>query len=178
LGNLVLFVCFVMVIALFVVLNRMAGSMASVGPGGTSAAAGEIDWMEILYPHFSWLAFVVLFAVFVVRFQRNQLRNLWEKQQQLHRPNTVEITVGGVTVSSPVSRSEYRWEGIARLTETRNLFLLYTSTLTFHIFPKRAFAREEEMNGLRNMAKTLIGPERQGFEVVAVDEAEMQKAKV
>jgi hypothetical protein len=134
------------------------------------------DWGALFYPHISWLLMITLFAIFVAKHQRTSIRRAWDGQKNLHRPHTLDMTVQGVTVSTPLSRSDYHWDAIPKFLETPNMLILYVSDLTFHLVPKRALATLEELEAFRSMCKNLISTDRQGFEVVPQQAAQSQNS--
>ena len=86
----------------------------------------------------------------------NNEKAIWESQPHLHRPQTMEVTEGGVVVSDAVSRTENRWDAYSHVRETPNLFLLYTSDLVIQSVPKRAFASEQDLRSFRELVRQTI----------------------
>jgi len=93
-------------------------------------------------------------AAFMSRL--NNEKAIWESQPHLHRPQSMEVTEGGVVVSDAVSRTENRWDAYSHVRETPNLFLLYTSDHAIQTVPKRAFGSEEDLRHFRELLRRTI----------------------
>src|SRR5262249_7964881 len=106
-------------------------------------------------------------AYFLLR--RVLYRWVWKTQRHLHRPRTIDVSVDGVKVVEELSQHFYAWPAFHKFAETPNLFLLYSSAMTFVMLPKRAIS-DEQQSALRNMASYLVlhlEDARRGFAVAA-----------
>jgi hypothetical protein len=111
---------------------------------------------DVLLPILPWLLIFGFIWFFVFRALRGNWRKVWEGQPQLHGPQTMDAGEDGVTVATPLSRAEYRWEAFQHVRETPNLFLLYMSNFSFHMVPKRSFASDAEVDQFRSLVRNFI----------------------
>jgi hypothetical protein len=114
----------------------------------------SLDW-KLLLPHSTWLFFLTWFLIVVFNKQRKGARKLWDGQPAFHRLKTADISAAGVVISDDQTRLEYRWPGFAGWRETKNLFLLLTSSKTSWFLPKRAFPGEEELKAMRALCELI-----------------------
>jgi hypothetical protein len=126
------------------------------------APAAWPDW-RILLPHSTWLMFMAIVSGFMLRGQT--LARMWEKQPELHCAKKAEITAEGVVISDDVSRLEYRWIGFIDGKETASLFLLLVTDRLCVIIPKRGFANDEQLAGMRNLMRLIWNGQPKGFPV-------------
>ena len=94
------------------------------------------------------------FSVFLAAV--GNYKAMWEKQEHLHRPQSVEVREDGLVISDAVTRAENRWDAFTHVRETPNLFMLYSSDYAFYMLPKRAFAAEEELRQFREMVRRRV----------------------
>jgi hypothetical protein len=127
-----------------------------MGGGGGGGGGGNSRLVESLLPLAPWLVMFAIIWVFVFRLMRRQTRQNWEGQPNLHLEYRVDISPDGVSVSCPVSSSAYRWEAFQRVQETPRLFILFLSTLTFVLIPKRAVPDAQAVDWLRDTLRTMI----------------------
>lgn len=112
----------------------------------------ESGWPGALSICIPFVLFVALWWFILVRaLTRGAAMNpaLFEQQQYTFR--TEMINMKGETFSAEVS-----WGHMTKLTETQNLFLLYSGPMTARILPKRAFA-PEQVAAFLQMARTTEG---------------------
>jgi hypothetical protein len=85
-------------------------------------------------------------------------RGRWRSEPFLHLENVV--TFGEEKIDYLVGRveSHLEWKYYRYFLETPNAFLLVTSGLAISVFPRRAFASEEEWQALQRMAATNLIP--------------------
>lgn len=122
-----------------------------------------------------WFVIFLMIWVFVFRLLRRQTRQNWEGQPNLHMESRIDISPDGVTTMTPVSSAVYRWEAFQRVQETPNLFILFLSTLTFVLVPKRALPDGEAVDSLRGMLRTMIAQRpAPAFAVVVPQQAPQQ----
>jgi hypothetical protein len=112
-----------------------------------SRHAGAIGLL--LLPHTGWILLLAIFCYMFIRIQRARIRKQWDGQPYFQRGKIVEITAAGVTVADALTRQEFHWEAFVRTEETKNLFVLATSTITCLFLPKRAFTSEEMLEAMR-----------------------------
>lgn len=98
---------------------------------------GKIGWANIK-PILPWLVICGVMILYSLIASPLALRRAWRGQPALQLQQTMEISDAGLVVDDKQSRSEFTWNAFIRLLETRNLFLLFPSKLTFFIIPKRA----------------------------------------
>jgi hypothetical protein len=125
-------------------------------PGGGGGGGGNARLVESLLPLAPWLVMFAIIWVFVFRLMRRQTRQNWEGQPNLHLEYRVDISPDGVSVACPVSSSAYRWEAFQRVQETPKLFILFLSTLTFVLIPKRTLPDAQAVDWLRGTLRTMI----------------------
>lgn len=116
---------------------------------------GELGWANIK-PILPWLVICGAFMVWSLAATSIALRRAWRGQPALQLQQTIEIGDAGLVVDDVQSRNEYSWNAFIRFIETRNLFLLFPSSLVFVIIPKRAIA-PSELDALRTMLGERIG---------------------
>ncbi|NET04958.1 MAG: YcxB family protein [Merismopedia sp. SIO2A8] len=54
-------------------------------------------------------------------------------------------------MQSPRVQSTVNWQVYTKFVETKNLFIIYSSKLTFNIVPKRAFVSREDLAQFREL---------------------------
>jgi hypothetical protein len=138
-----------MPLALAGLLLRDAANDSS-SPGGNSSG---IDTVVSIGP---WLVIFLIIWVFVFRLLRRQTRQNWEGQPNMHLDYRMDISPDGISVQNPVFSSAYRWEAFQRVQETPNLFILFLSTLTFVLIPKRALTDPQAIEWLRGTLRTMV----------------------
>ena len=121
-------------------------------------------WKTLL-PHSIWLTILFYVAAVGAYNHSRSLPRHWQSRPDLHRHQSVEITVEGVNFSDTESRREYHWGAFVKSEETRHLFLLFTSESVGLMVPKRAFDSAEQMEAMRNLMKLIPGSEGRGFTV-------------
>ena len=83
--------------------------------------------------------------VVITQLQPRLARRAWQSQANLQLPQRCEFSEMGMRSAAANSSSQYAWTYFQGFKETSNLFLLYPSSLIFHIIPKRAFSNEHEL---------------------------------
>ena len=101
------------------------------------------------------LLLVMLVALIVLRRKVGPATVL-QSIPALRGPMVADVDVERVVLASAIWRVECRWPAIVRFAETPRLFLLYTGPITFHVFPKRGCASQEELDAFRNLARNRI----------------------
>jgi hypothetical protein len=104
-----------------------------------------------------WLGlFMLIFAVIMLS-RRRMVKVFWDGQPLLQQHFIFEADGESFTISSPLSVSRYLWAAVQKHIETKNLFLLCHSTLSFTMVPKRALGPAAAINEFRKMIETNIG---------------------
>jgi hypothetical protein len=139
-----------------IVLFGLAGLVLRDVANDANSAGGNTHVVDSVLSFSPWFVIFVIIWVFVFRVLRRQTRQNWEGQPNLHLEYRMDISPEGVSVSCPVSSAAYRWEAFQRVQETPNLFILFLSTLTFVLIPKRALADGEAADWLRGTLRTMV----------------------
>jgi hypothetical protein len=137
-------------------LFGMAAWLLRDAANDVSSPGGNAQGVDALVSIGPWLVIFVIIWVFVFRLLRRQTRQNWEGQPNMHLEYRMDITPDGVSVQNPVFSSAYRWEAFQRVQETPNLFILFLSTLTFVLIPKRALPDAQAIDWLRGTLRTMI----------------------
>jgi len=119
--------------------------------------AGQSRW-ENIRPIMSWLLIAGALLIYgPIASSLLAVRRAWRGQPALQLQQTMELDEQGVTLDDKQSRNEFTWEAFLQLIETRNLFLLFPSKLTFIMIPKRAVPPSElELLNAGGMAARLM----------------------
>jgi hypothetical protein len=120
----------------------------------------------IFLPMLPIASMVVCSIVMVLRLNARNIRRAFELQAHLHRPKTIEVSPESLTVSGEGVREDYAWHAFIGWNETAHLFLLFTSYVTFHIVPKRAFASRDAYDEFEMIVRNKVGERRHGFDVL------------
>lgn len=154
----------VLVFALSVLAN------ASIPPGPPSPPSPPMPIGQALatlfLPFASAAAMLTGSVVLFMRVFAGNVRRAFDLQVHLHRPTTLEITPESLVVSSDGTRQEYAWRAIIGWNETPNLFLLFTSYVTFHMVPKRDIPSRDAYDHLSAILRQNVGERRHGFDVL------------
>ncbi len=121
---------------------------------------------SFLWAMVPWLVVMLVLWLFV--FRRLVRRAYAAQQSKLERPVTTTITADRVTFDDVLTTLSYRWPAFVRCVESADLFLLYTTEVTFFIIPKRAFASAEDMHGFRQRVADWAQSRSAGFPVLPV----------
>lgn len=116
--------------------------------------------------------FLVFFAIllgiffsFVLFSKHKRLKTL---QAHINRigPQTITITPELITITLSHSRLEHQWLAFNYFSESPNLYLLYLSSSSTLIIPKRAFASPAERDAFRVLAQAITPPSARAFPVI------------
>ena len=77
---------------------------------------------------------------------------------EMQEPRLCSIDAEKITVTGQSFSSEFLWNEVLRLIETKGLFLAYTSNANAVILPKRAFS-EQQLSAFRTLASQVPGLE-------------------
>jgi preprotein translocase subunit YajC len=111
---------------------------------------------DFLLPFVPWLLIFLFVWFFVFRQLRGGRRRMWDSQKQLHQAQAMDVTDDGVTIVNSMTRLQQTWDAFEAVRETPNLFMLYTSSYSFHMVPKRAFASGMEIDAFRWVVRLRI----------------------
>ena len=67
-------------------------------------------------------------------------RRAFQMNLQMQEQRTGQIDAEKISIVGQTFSSEFKWEGVQRVEETQNLFLIYNSKSSAVILPKRDFA--------------------------------------
>ncbi len=70
-------------------------------------------------------------------------RRAFRMTPQMHEKRNCLIDSEKMTVTGQTFTSEFLWEGVQNLVETKNLYLIYNSKSSAVMLPKRAFSAEQ-----------------------------------
>jgi hypothetical protein len=119
-----------------------------------------------------WCMPVIVMAIAIVCMRKEVFRTNFENQPTAGQATITEVAAHGLTIQAgEICRIEYRWAALYRWTETRDLFVLFTSPEQFEMIPKRAFANRPQIEDFRRLLQTHASdPDqpRAGFEVTSV----------
>jgi hypothetical protein len=122
-----------------------------------------------LLDHYKVLVWAVLFVmswVFISYWNKRQMLKRFDAEPTIHQVQRVDITNDGLTHSSLVSSTTYKWDAFVRHAESPNLFLLYLNDTTFDLIPKRAFRDAADADAFRDFLARTINPPRRAFPVL------------
>ena len=88
---------------------------------------------------------------------RQAVRKAYRKNPSLQQQLTAQIDNDGVDVTSEVSQSKRLWTGFTGYCETKNVWLLYQTTLSFLVIPKAAFS-SEQLDAFRTLVRAKLQP--------------------
>jgi hypothetical protein len=113
-------------------------------------------------PYLTLLPWLVIFASVWIAFFRllkGATTNSWNRQPELHRPQTIHIAQDAITFEDALSHRGYAWPAFVGFQETPNLFVLYHSPFFFTAVPKRAFPDPHIIDHFRGLLVTSIRPD-------------------
>ena len=80
----------------------------------------------------------------------------YRKDERLHGSFVALISGDGVEVSGSNAQSKFEWGAFQRLTETKDLFLLYQGPNAFNVLPKKYFG-PGEADAFRSLVEQRLG---------------------
>jgi hypothetical protein len=96
-------------------------------------------------------------SIWVILFRLLRQGNRVARESQagkLHR--TIHVTPEMITFEDAASQRRYLWGGIVGWQETRNLFVLYRSLVSFELVPKRAFPDPSLIDHFRGLLVSAV----------------------
>jgi YcxB-like protein len=138
-----------------ILVLMLAGGAVAVFLIYALRSGGSRAWPDLLLPMFPWLA-IILFLWFFLFRRGGGLKALWDAQPALHRPHVVEVYTDRIVFTDAVDRLEHKWEAFTHVRETPGVFLLFTSTYSMHIIPKRVFPSRADIDAFRELIRRTI----------------------
>ena len=93
------------------------------------------------------------------------MRRTFKANPLLSQPRTMELSDEGLTLRTETFSSVRVWSHFLFFYETPIAFLLFDSSRSAEILPKRAFATPDQLNEFRAFAQSHIGNSPIGFPV-------------
>ena len=105
------------------------------------------------------LSFPLLFfnPYFSNPLQRFLSSRTWKDLIELNHLITIEANEEILKITTFNSENTFQWQIYIKAIETKNLFMLYQAKTLFHLIPKRAFSRDEQVKEFRLLLSTKIG---------------------
>jgi hypothetical protein len=104
-----------------------------------------------------YLALVwAIVLVFVPIAQRVAVSRLYRTTPSLQQEQTHQFSELGFRTTNPLANTDFRWDAIVRMAETRDFFLFYVSKSIAIFLPKRVL-QPGELHDLRALLKTQLG---------------------
>jgi Flp pilus assembly protein TadB len=105
----------------------------------------RLQWPYLLAP----LALLMVFLVFQFVYKPFMLGRTFKKHKDLSAPFEMELSNQGLSVSNPKGSALIPWNNFLKWAEGREMVLLYRSYIMFQMLPKRLFARQADLQFLR-----------------------------
>ena len=140
----------IFVIAGLVVLAAFSWALWYSFFGGGASKRGIIDYLML-----AAAAYLIFnFSVYVPWRARKTFR----QQKSMQREIRWRFADTGVSIELEQSHGEVPWSDFLKWKENDHLFLLYVSDPLFYMLPKRLFESAGDVDGLREMLRSYIGP--------------------
>ena len=88
-------------------------------------------------------------------YYKNGAKKQYEQDTELQKPANIKIYKDKIVYTSEMSFAARKFEELYKLTETKNLFLIYISEYKAHIMPKRFFSSPEEIIKTRELLSNI-----------------------
>ena len=114
-------------------------------------------FLAYLEPLTNWIYLLVALAVGIAltfggrRAYKNAYDALWKTYKPLRLLHTTEIDGKGISYDAVIVRAHWDWEALSAWLETPGLFMVSVSAGSYIWIPKRAFAGEQEIQGMRDL---------------------------
>lgn len=95
---------------------------------------------------------VILYIILAPLLIYIQTKKHYNSNKNLHKPITYEFTYEGIELNSDDLHSNFPWENVHKVKESKNLFYIYQSKVLANIVPKRFFS-PQEMLEFRELVK-------------------------
>jgi YcxB-like protein len=89
-----------------------------------------------------------------------RVRKIFKQQKALHTPYSFAITTESILIKSERGETNLTWDYFLKWKESKDLFLLYSSDVMFHMIPKRCFTSPDEAVQFRSLLLEKIGSTR------------------
>jgi hypothetical protein len=123
---------------------------------GYSLAVQIILFIVIL---FVFLVILVLFLLTIFVFLQLTSQH---QRSQINQACKLVVSKAGLINESPVSRTEIAWSGIWKVSQTRNIILIYLSERSAFLISKKCFPNESEAQSFFNYTFDLWKSSKQG----------------
>ena len=133
----------------------------ALGPRVDPGWSPLVDTALLVMP---WLVSMAL-MVLLMRITTLSTRKSWEAQPHIHRPFEAQIGEQSLQTSEPLSLHTHQWDYFRGWVETANEFVLYYSTVSAELIPKRAFADEAARAWFRDLLARRIREQVNAFPV-------------
>lgn len=120
-------------------------------------------FFDITFSIYMFLGAIFISPPIFKRFYRWQLSGHFKNDPRLNECLTVDLDENTIKFASDNSISKIKWEGFYHFIEADNVFNFYTSKITYHIIPKRAFINSEKLDIFRNIVVKKINNDCQFF---------------
>ena len=105
---------------------------------------------ELVWPAVAGVMLVLIFGCSPAVSYRKTNPSLRDQEQEYR------FTEAGAEVRTGISEGRMDWKAWPRFKETPQFFMLFPSSTTIHILPKRAFASPEDQASFRAMLRSRI----------------------
>jgi hypothetical protein len=107
---------------------------------------GRLHWLYLLAP----LALLAVFLLFQYLYRPFVQARTFKKHKELSAPFEWELSELGLSITNPNGNALVAWNEFKKWVEGKELILLYRSYNMFQMLPKRLFARESDLQYLRD----------------------------
>jgi|ERR1035438_5216661 hypothetical protein len=108
--------------------------------------------MPFIFIFLAWCAFNAVAPML-------RVRKLCATAKHVNEPSTLQFTESGVLDTSVNSSSQFRWNVVTTVFETRTLFMIFMGEASV-LIPKRYFQSSEEMSAWRAVVEAGIAPKK------------------
>jgi hypothetical protein len=88
-----------------------------------------------------------------------RVQRLWGTAKHVGEPSTLQFMEAGMRRTSPSSSSQFQWNVVTRVFETRTLFVIFVGEGNL-LVPKRYFQSVDEMFAWRAVVEAGIAPKK------------------
>jgi YcxB-like protein len=106
---------------------------------------GRLQWPYLLAP----LALLLVFLLYQYVYKPFMQGRTFKKHKDISAPFEMDLSEEGLSVSNPQGSAMIPWNNFLKSAEDREMVLLYRSYIIFQMVPKRLFARESDLQFLR-----------------------------
>lgn len=108
------------------------------------------------------LTFIVILAVIIFMFflKKSNVKKYFFSEKKLQQPIEYIFTNDYFTTTADWGSVKYKWDEINRVVETKNGIVIFPSTMTIKMIPKRFFADESSYYALISLLKSKFYPKK------------------